>query len=404
MALTFLPSIGPDMGHWLKAGNNVIDFGFVEGYRLNQQEHPPGLSIIMSAGIRLSLLLDILPAFGIKIILFCFFLISWSLIEKHNSSIVATLIVTMVLSLNALVLSYVDILLAPFLLLTFISLKNQQPARAAIFFTLASMIKFYPLIIAPFMLVYFLSLADYKVKKLLNISAWPIVLLAVTILVYQWSLLDALYTAFSHKTLSAQGLNVNWLIQGSIRTDNHPLFSGTPQNYEKTVFVNFTQTLLAFFYVSTLWLFLRSGKRLEDLLLFSIIAHLSYFVFAIGVHENHLYLSFVLSVALAMIKPSYTLLAINIALMNMMNYLFFYNLAGDGLRIWGQGMTSMCQYLSTHDGPIYPYCTMVLNNTEMDASRIIMSIINTLFFLGLWVTALKNREPASNNIPRRNPY
>lgn len=385
IALTALPAMGPDLGHWIKAGENVFQSGFVEGYRLSNQEHPPGLSILMFTGIWIAENLGIFHGFGIKFLLFGFFLASWGLIQKNIASKAATLILSMSLVLSALVFSYVDILLFPFIFTAITCLQKKQNAAAASLLTLAALIKFYPLIAGPFFLIYFLAKTDYRPRLFFSIALIPLCLILVTAMLYGGSLTAALGNAFGHQALSAQGLNLNWLILESIRNDINPFFSGTPQAYEQSNFPLFTKGLMLFFYLSTLILFCRSEKTLEQLLYFSIVGHLAYFIFAIGVHENHLFLSLSLAIGLAAINKNHSLLAINIALVSAINYLLFYGFNSNPAQLWGDAMTGMCQYLdTTQNTPHFAYCDWVLERRTLDVSRAIMAGINICFFLVLW--------------------
>lgn len=46
--------------------------------------------------------------------------------------------------------------------------------------------------------------------------------------------------------------------------------------------------LFLFFYLLALVFFIRRDKTIQNLLLFSLLGHFAYFMFSIGVHENHL--------------------------------------------------------------------------------------------------------------------
>ena len=80
---------------------------------------------------------------------------------------------------------------------------------------------------------------------------------------------------------------------------------------------------------STTWLkFIRSDKTFENLVLFALVGYLSYFTFAVGVHENHLFPAMVLATVLYWLDKERASNALIIAIAGNLNLVLFYGLTG----------------------------------------------------------------------------
>ncbi len=344
--IALLPSFGSiDMNIWLFWGENPYLHGLVDGYALNAHEHPPGLSILLWLAFHLAALLGIAPYLGIKLTFLPFLFASSAIVYRwSNRNLLVTIFFHAMLSYSCIALSYIDIYFAPFLLLAFYWLQNENLPMALLSFTAACLLKYPPLIIAPFFLLFLF----HSPKKLFSLKQallciLPAILLAAALLLpFGLEPLKALQRAFQHTLLSAQALNFNWvagrvlLARGDI-----PL---VPQGDQSLQLVDasripdtvklLSRVLFGFFYSSALWVFLKREKNIDTLLLAALTAHFAYFMFAIGAHENHLFLSCLLTTALACRSPGYLPLAVGVWLISSGNLFLFYGIDGHPVELF----------------------------------------------------------------------
>jgi hypothetical protein len=167
----------------------------------------------------------------------------------------------------------------------------------------------------------------------------------------------------THKYLSGDALNFNWVLM-------YLLHVFAPERYGKLydgrpdiIMVKylgetlFSRAMFLITYVAALVALCRQEKTFENLMRFSLIGYLAYFIFNIGVHENHLFLAVILSVVLVWLKRSYLSLAATVILMANINLVVFYGIQGGGIH------------------------RMVAENVDM---ALLLSVYNTVFFLILW--------------------
>jgi hypothetical protein len=82
-------------------------------------------------------------------------------------------------------------------------------------------------------------------------------------------------------------------------------------------------------YISLLLAFAFTGRNLVDLIKFATVGYFSYFIFNIGVHENHLIVAAVLAVYWIFLEPRRTLEGAILAIMANVNLLVFYGISGN---------------------------------------------------------------------------
>src|SRR5262249_38730241 len=150
--------------------------------------------------------------------------------------------------------------------------------------------------------------------------------------------LRAFQAALSHKNLSGNALNLNWIVTYFLHTLRPNQFGGLQNGLATYILTeSWKITLiprLLFFstYLLTLFVFVRREKDFKNLVLFSIIGVLCYYTFNIGVHENHLFLVAVLAVILLWLDASYRGTAVVLILMSNINLFLFYGTDGILLR------------------------------------------------------------------------
>jgi len=188
----------------------------------------------------------------------------------------------------------------------------------------------------PFLLVFVLSQQE-SIWKLLWQGAIPALGLAT--LIAMWfdpqRLWFTLHWALHHAWLSANAQNFPWLLTWAYRVFSPDSFGGLAQgeityivtDHPPLVFL-LSRAVFLLGYALALLAFLRSRRLPLQLLQYSLLGYLVYFVFNLGVHENHLFLAVILSLLLAHHDARWRTLATYLAIALNLNLLFSYGLTG----------------------------------------------------------------------------
>ncbi|HQQ62622.1 MAG TPA: hypothetical protein PLF22_03520 [Pseudomonadales bacterium] len=405
MTAAFFPGFGTnDIWIWQGWGENAFNNGLVEGYRLNQHEHPPGLTVLLWSACYLADFLRLPVFYGIKISFLPFLFASTFIIYGWSQrNLLATLFFHGIFSYTCLALCYIDIYITPFLLLAFYKFEKQKTAQGMLAFAIACLIKYPALIVLPFVLSFILFRATEsesgKSRVMACIQAiMPACIMAgLVLLMFGHEPLYALQRAFQHNILSAQALNLNWIIGRYLL-----LFTHTPHMASSldpatfmiadkqfpAVIKTGARGLFLLFYLLALVFFFRRSKSTENLLVFALLGHFAYFMFSIGVHENHLYLSCLLAMALFCCKPATLPIAIGICLISSINMFFFYGMDGHMPEIFPAHNPALDHYdlgADTWKNAGYPFDI-----------RLLLAIFNLLYFFALWADVIKKKPDASS--------
>lgn len=359
-----------DVGTLQAWQRNVFAYGPIEGFKINQGDYPPLMPFILYVTAHFSQQLVLSSFVGLKGSIVLFLCATGLVFWLWTRDLGLTALLYFSLLLNAVVLGYIDVYMTPFLILSLWALALQKTWLFAILFSITCLIKWQPLIIAPFLAVYLLNitrLRDWRQIPFAQLGV-QVVLPVVGVLglcTYLWrsSLLRAFSSALSHKYLSANALNFNWLLTYATRISMPEHYGGLAQDGQVTAFLTtapFTlvpRVLFAGFYVGALVAFFKKDKTLENLLMYSIIGYLAYFIFNTGVHENHVYPATVLAILLyAKTKRHLPLMLMLIFMLNA-NMFFFYGIDGSApgfSRVVGIDVT------------------------------VLLALLNVVFFLALW--------------------
>jgi hypothetical protein len=187
-------------------------------------------------------------------------------------------------------------------------------------------------------------------------------------------ILESLSRAFSHNFLSGNALNFNWIITHFLHVfyprQFGPLINGQDR-FIRTHDLEITfvpRLLFLLTYGVALVAFFRRDKTFEGLLRFALIGYLAYFIFNIGVHENHWFIAVLLAVSLFWVNGDHLFLMLNLILMSNVNLFLFYGVDGRGL-----GFSRLI--------------------TPSLDSALVLSIFNVGFFLVLWGVTVFHRSP-----------
>jgi hypothetical protein len=407
LAIIFLPTTGTsDICDWLDWGRNVYENGLVKGYVINHHEHPPYFSVILYVAFALAKFVGLAPFYGLKILFLLFLCVSVGILYIwSNRNAALTLIFFVPLAYSCLALSYMDIFFTPFFLASVYFLSKEKLLPAAIFFACASMVKYPVLIVAPFFLAYGIFLSIKKTSSITGAAqhiAVNAVLPAAAILLITYTIfgvepLHALIRGFGHNCLSCNAMNFNRLssvIQYDFYTDQNlwtailrktALVSSYNQSDE--ILYTIAQAGFIAFYAITFITFLLREKSIQTFLVFSITGHFCYFILSKGVHENHLYLSMLLAMCLAIIDSRFLAMALNIILISSLNLFVNYGINGMPLDLWWDKSFYPNEVPSLgwlHAG--YPF-----------DKNIILSLFDTAYFFMFWLFVVFSRT--KNTVP-----
>jgi hypothetical protein len=282
---------------------------------------------------------------GFKLSLAIFLFLTSVAFWKWTGDLFLTAILQLTLTLNSMGLGFIDIYVAPTLILSLWALKARNLLLATVLFSITCLIKWQPVIIAPFVCLYVLDakgLEDWKqidFKRLLGSVFLPLLsTLALVLSVFGFEPIHALGRALNDPFLSGYALNFHWVLTYLLRTF-FPDGLGGRVVYHATFITIRDPAIkpvlgLGFYllYMIAFVAFLRREKTFENLILYSLAGYLAYFTFNTGVHENHLFSALILATILFWIDRSHLSTLATWSLIANMNLLMFYGLDGTVLK------------------------------------------------------------------------
>lgn len=378
-----------DLNTWLTWGRHAYERGIVEAYAMDGNLYPPFAEVLLWISYSLAMLAGIAPVWMIKTSLLAFLLATGVILYRwSNNNLLATLCWYAALLPSSLGLAYLDIYFAPAFLYSLYCLQKNKITQFALFFVAACLIKFPPVLVAPFLLIY---IAAHHLRKQYLAQDMKIlckkiilpcfILLTPVLFLFGKTLIMALLKTGSAAWLSAWALNFNWIVTRIFLQNGWGIAS--PPWYEASVAIMnpvpqpalyLAKGLYLFFLGSTLLAFIMRKKTFENLLLFALLGNFSYYMFHTGVHENHLFLTGLLAMALFCVNEKNLYLTLGVLLISSLNMFFFYGVSGANGFVFHPDMSSQ----------VYSYC--------FDAPLLI-ALGNVLYFLLLWSTTLMQGWP-----------
>lgn len=255
------------------------------------------------------------------------------LIYRFSQDVLTTLAMHLVLMVSSIMLTYLDIYYAPFLLLSLFALQQGKPWQATIWFAVCCCLKYQPLILAPFFAAAIWKHYRQGDHALLN-TANTLLAPALVVLVAMFALvgtplLTSMDHALFHTRFSFQALNGYWVyVQGMVTLAgaDEAAVRGAPMQM-----VYLTRMVFAVFYLALLFAYIKRGEQFVEFLLFALAGYYSYFALVSGVHENHLFIGGMLASVLYMIEVRLRVLAMFVLMMTTINLLVFNGIDGRGL-------------------------------------------------------------------------
>jgi hypothetical protein len=250
------------------------------------------------------------------------------------------LILLLISTLYGVILGYTDVVYLPFLLMALYAACAERIALAGLALSLAAFIKWQPIILAPI----FLAAAIQQVRgvmPVIRIMMPTAIFVAVILLAFGPVTVTAvLFTATSDPFLGGQGVNFAWLASylfellhiggqhlqssGAIAIVNTPSPSAAIDVTARALRLLFYGLFLA-----TLGIYIAGRKNADSFMISALSCAMVQFTLNTGVHENHLFVSFVVAFAAwqAGALDDFTFAAI--ATVAGLNVFVFYG-AGDG--------------------------------------------------------------------------
>ena len=347
VTLCFLRSPGSkDVYDWfLPWVRNAETKGLASGYEANRGFYPPFHAIILLCVAKTGQFLRITHflAFKLSVVLFLF-LTSLAFLAWTRSWHL-TIALHLSLLLCSVGLGYTDIYFAPTLILSLWALKKGRRTTFMILYCVSCLIKWQPLIIAPFVLVHFLEIKDIrrwrkiKVWALARTAALPAVMIAAfALLVFGREVLVSFVRGLTDPHLSGNALNLHWILTYVLHLFYPEKFGGLINGVSRCIAMQrglwitiLTKLLFVIPYGALLVSYFRRDKTFEGLLWYSLVGYWAYFILNTGVHENHLFLPCVFSVICAWLNRSHVQVMIALLIMSNINLFVFYGADGRGL-------------------------------------------------------------------------
>lgn len=213
-------------------------------------------------------------------------------------------------------------------------------------FAISCAIKWQPLVIAPFVCIYVMTVAgeglsgrDKVYKRALPFMIGALVVALPLVMVFgAGAITNSLQRAMTrHYFISAYALNFGWLHTWALHLWA-PGKYGSLQNGEidliqsrDAVLMLSEKILFYLSYAAILIGFALQKKTFRQLIVYSMLGCLSYFVFNTGVHENHLFAIACLAWILVFIDSSELVRAINLSIAANINLFVFFGAFGQNV-------------------------------------------------------------------------
>lgn len=330
-----------DMGVWLEWTSHIDRWGPLNAYSIintdddyENTDYPPISFINLWLALKAAAVGSVSWMIGIKIIILVYYLATWAAIIYLSTfikrrSIEMSVLVGSGLFLAGLyfvvssqALGYLDITYAPYIVISLLLFAQRRYLLSGAFWALAILVKWIAVLMVPAFLFYFINEKGrwYQIDRFPMFKFFGSVLLVVSLLfIGFWlnnisllALVESLRKAFIRMSLSSGALNFNSII-------NYLIELKYPDTYETVIRNNFhifqLFSIVIFLTVIILILksFLKRRKDMGSLLQTSLMISWSYFIWRTAVHENHLFITVLAALCLAVLYTNWS---------NIRQYLF----------------------------------------------------------------------------------
>ncbi len=352
VSLSFLGSYtlgGGDMKYWISWIVNAEQQGIQLGYAENGDFYPPLALIFLSASY------DVFMAFfgghfngdwyfqpelseyflSVKLLISLFLTATITIFYLISRNLFLSTLLFIFLFFNSVLVGLIDILFAPFFILSLWALRENRHIIFALFFTMAMFVKWQPLITLPFCLFYIINKNkpiwwQVNPKVTLQIFLTALSTFLMIFLFFGMPMVNSFLNATHDNFISGNALNFNWVFTWFLRKYHPHLFGGLTQNGEKIEYIrthwSLIYTGIAIFYASyavTFLRFIKKEKTFTSFLTYTGVGYLLYVTFNIGVHENHIFLAVILFGLLAGEDQKQTWMFVTVGMLQVSNLLLF---------------------------------------------------------------------------------
>lgn len=347
----FFPNEGTsDMGVWLEWTSHIDRWGPLNAYSIintdpnyENTDYPPLSFLNLWLALKAAATGNVSWMLGIKFILLVYYLATWAaiiflstLIKKRSigTNILISsglFLVSLYFVVNSQALGYLDITYAPYIVVSILLFAKRQYFLSGVLLTIAILIKWIVVLMIPAFLFYFINkkgrryrFGHFPMLKFFGGVVLVAGLLLVVLLLNNISLLslvESLRKALirTSSTLSPGALNFNLIIGYIVEL----LY---PDNYQVVIrnnyqfFQSFSAAIFLAIIILILKNFLKVKKDMHSFLQTSLMVTWSYFIWRTGVHENHLFITVLTALCLAVLGTNWS---------NIRQYLFlaFFGLA-----------------------------------------------------------------------------
>jgi hypothetical protein len=336
----------PDVDIWMEWIRALSTNGPREGYRAVASDYPPGASLLLWTVTALGGSANLDPRLSLKIFLFACLLVTTAVTLAGSRRVPVAILMYASTCVSALGLMYLDILTAPLIAGAMWAAMANMPLLMMTGLVLASLMKWQPLILLPFAAIHVLKRSRETGTK----SFWSYMALAsvpalLMLGVYGMPVLESLYRASRHTTLSSFAANFPWLLTWWFgRGSTARLESGGVIEivYASRLMLRLLSLLMLIAYGTILRVYWKRGlASAGDWMRFSLLGYWAYAVISAGAHENHLFLASLLAIGLAWNNSRDWPLALALSLIANLNLIGFYGLSGytDRLVVIGLDVT-----------------------------------------------------------------
>jgi hypothetical protein len=342
LSLLYSPGTG-DVAIWRTWIDQMSAFGLVGGFVHSGTDYPPLSLIILETVSQCSDAFGITVFLALKWSLFIFLITTAASFYWFSRDLVLTAALELSLILNSVALGYLDIYFAPFLIAAFFCLQRGHLKLGVLMLAVSCSIKWQPLLIAPFVCIYVIAAAgeglsgrDKAFKRALPfIIAALVVALPIVMMFGAGAIINSLQRATTrHNFISGYALNFGWLHTWALHLLS-PEKYGSLQNGEidliqtRDAMVLLPEKILFYLsYATILIAFALQKKTFKQLIVYSMLGYLSYFLFNTGVHENHLFPIACLAWILVFIDSGQLVRAINFSIAANINLFVFFGVFG----------------------------------------------------------------------------
>lgn len=288
---------------------DAVELGPIEGYRANPYDYPPGSKLLLGAAGSVGDAAGLDRPTSYKLLLLFFQAATALVAFTLTGSLPLAGALWAATSVSAMAHGYLDILFAPFLVVSLVGLARRQPAVAWVFLWLACFIKQQPLLLVPFYVVHLGRIDGFaSLRRLVrNPTAWgtaawtAAALLAVTLAfgrtaTGEFATVQALERAAAHRDVSGNALNLGWVGSYAYQVAKYGELGAA--RVRETHWRNVIKAGAGCVLLWVLWLQIRAPKTPLTALFAMLTGYLAYFTFNAGVHENHLFVPMILAIVL----------------------------------------------------------------------------------------------------------